>query len=615
MKHIKGANTMKKDKVNKSAVCAIAIMLLLFILNSCVKGFNNNSVKAKGIGINDYTYSADFTAFLDESYKKILLRSPELVTQSGLNDWTNLDNSTLDGMSLEFIKENEKIETATLKALNEYKSDTLSKGDLLSRDAYKQALSDSLAMYKFQDMDYVVNPTVFGIAYAIDSLFAETHPLVTKKDALDYVSRLELVDKKVAEVVEGLQRRYDKNFIAPNIILNASLGDIEAVKNASALETTFYTSIQNKIQNINDLSKNEKEALLKKTETICTNKIIPAYSKLYDEVIRNLQKAPSEIGVWTMPNGKEYYETLIKIKTGSSMSADEIHSLGLKELDRIHAEILETAKKSKALASGTAMEVMGKAYSQQNTIGPKEVLSAYTKRLRDTEKLLEAYFPFYNKTPVEVKTAPFGGYYSPGPIDGSRPGVFFVASGTGANKAGMPTLLYHETVPGHHLQISMAQSVKGPVLRKLLFFGSYTEGWALYAERFMSEIGIYNDNPEGNIGRLQAEAFRAARLVVDTGIHSKKWDFEKSVNFMIEKAFMPRRAAEGEVMRYASIPAQALTYYIGYMKILDLREKARKELGSQFDLAAYHETILSCRALPLNLLEKVVATYIEEGKK
>jgi uncharacterized protein (DUF885 family) len=211
---------------------------------------------------------------------------------------------------------------------------------------------------------------------------------------------------------------------------------------------------------------------------------------------------------------------------------------------------------------------------------------------------------------VVVEAGPAGDYYNPPAIDGSRPGIFYAKVTGSKEKFAMPTLAYHETIPGHHFQIAIAQELSLPALRKDIGFTAYTEGWALYAERLVYELGFYRDDPYGNIGRLQAEAFRAARLVVDTGIHAKKWSYDQAVKFMVDNTGLPRRTVETEVARYVVWPGQATAYEIGMLKILELRQRAMDALGDNFDLKEFHRVVLGNGALPLEILEQVVDEWI-----
>ncbi len=570
----------------------------------------SGSAAAGGLGAEGWAHSPAFAAFLDSSYRKLFARSPETATQLGLSAWAGLDDTRLDGLSLEYGEETRRLEREALAALKAYDRSGMTEDDKLSYEAYRRYLEDQVALQDFADMDFPVNPTVFGVIYATDSLFAEGHPLATPAEARSYVARLKALAGKIDEATEALRRREAKKAAAPRLVLEASMSDILVVANASARGTDFYERLERALGEMAGLGASERKALLAEAESAIGTEVIPAYAHLAAEAGAQASRAPAQVGLWQLPKGREYYAALLRARTTTSLTADEIHEMGLAALKRIDAEIMARAAKGTESPERSPSDVVSSAFVQAGRLGPEAALGGYKRLLGEAEERARKVFPLYPSAPVEVRTAPLGGYYAPGPVDGSRPGAFYVARGEGARKAAMPTLLFHETVPGHHLQQALAHELDLPVARKLLSSEAYVEGWALYAERLMAELGAYEHDPAGDLGRLQAEAFRAARLVVDTGIHAKRWSYDKAVDFMEARGLLDRGYAHYEVTRYASIPGQACSYYLGFLKILELRERAQKELGGRFDLGAFHTAILSQGALPLDLLDGVVDRYI-----
>jgi uncharacterized protein (DUF885 family) len=235
--------------------------------------------------------------------------------------------------------------------------------------------------------------------------------------------------------------------------------------------------------------------------------------------------------------------------------------------------------------------------------------------IKEAEQKVAPVFDLRPKADVIVIAGENGDYYTPPTVDGSRPGMFY-AQVTGTEwRFSMPTLAYHEAVPGHHFQLALALEQPLPAFRKSSQFMAYTEGWALYAERLASELGFYQNDPYGDLGRLQAEAFRAARLVVDTGIHGKKWTFDQAVEFMVENTGLPEEYVQGEVGRYIMWPGQATAYMVGMLKILELRQKAQDALGDRFDLVEFHNVILRNGSVPLEILDEVVNEYIAASQR
>jgi uncharacterized protein (DUF885 family) len=245
----------------------------------------------------------------------------------------------------------------------------------------------------------------------------------------------------------------------------------------------------------------------------------------------------------------------------------------------------------------------------------EQIAKGYETLIAEAKDIYQPVFNLFPQADVVVLPDPYGGYYMPPAVDGSRPGAFYArVSGTEV-KYIMPTLLYHETVPGHHFQIAIARELDLPMFRNHTDFMGYVEGWALYAERLMAELDAYKDNPYGNLGRLQFDAYRAVRLVVDTGIHAKKWSYDQAVNYMVENTGFPKRRVEYEICRYIAWPGQATSYMVGMLKILELREQAKAQLGEEFDLKEFHNVVLKNGAMPLTILEQVVQAYITQRKQ
>ena len=239
-------------------------------------------------------------------------------------------------------------------------------------------------------------------------------------------------------------------------------------------------------------------------------------------------------------------------------------------------------------------------------ISNANIVSTYEQIIEQAEADVNIAFDLQPSVGVIVVGGPTGGYYMSPALDGSRPGMFYAQNTGSIPWYAMPTLAYHEAVPGHHFQIAIAQHLDLPTIRQANEFTAYVEGWALYAERLAWELGFYEGDPYGDLGRLQMEAFRAARLVVDTGLHAKGWGFEQAVDFMVENTGRPVEMVQGEVSRYISIPGQATSYYIGYLRILELRQQMMEAQGEAFDLGEFHDLILGSGAMPLDVLTRVV---------
>ena len=354
--------------------------------------------------------------------------------------------------------------------------------------------------------------------------------------------------------------------------------------------------------------------------------VYPAYRELL-AYLRELEpRAVSNDGVWRLPDGEAFYRQAIRQHTTTEMSAEEIHRLGLAEVARIGAE-MDAILRAEGLfegSIGTRVQQIAQRPDQlypDTDEGRAQILADYQAIIDEIDEAMPQYFNLRPAVGVEVKrvpefseaTAP-GAYYQPPSLDGKRKGTFFanLRDVSEIPKFGMRTLAYHEGVPGHHFQNAITRQLEGlPMFRRLLPFTAYGEGWALYAEQLAWELG-FQDDPLDNLGRLQAEMFRAVRLVVDTGLHHKRWSREQAISYMIEHTGMGEGDVTAEIERYLVNPGQALAYKVGMIKILELRQRARDALGEAFDLRAFHDQILGHGALPLTLLEQVVDDWIAE---
>jgi uncharacterized protein (DUF885 family) len=320
--------------------------------------------------------------------------------------------------------------------------------------------------------------------------------------------------------------------------------------------------------------------------------------------------APAGIGVSQHPRGSEYYAYVLRHHSTTDLTPAEVHQLGLDELDRIHAEMRLIFDQLGYPQNESLQQLYGRVTQAGGVIPAASLLSTFEDIIADAESRVGAAFDIFPSADVIVLPDPFGGFYIGPSIDGARPGAFYAGTQSGQPWYQMPSLAYHEAVPGHHTQIAIAMEQDAPVFRKVVNFTGFVEGWALYAERLAWELGWYDSDRLGDLGRLQYEALRAARLVIDTGIHHFGWSFDRAALFNEENVGWSPGASQNAVLRYTVYPGQATAYMVGLLKILDERERARAALGPAFDLKSFHRAILANGAVPLSLLDAVVDQYI-----
>jgi uncharacterized protein (DUF885 family) len=553
----------------------------------------------------------DFDAFIEASYQRLLSRDPETVLELGLSQVYDLPTDQLTDISDGYIHQTQTLESDILSLLRQYDRSSLTAEQQLTYDIYAWYLSDRVSGHEFMYDDYPINPTVFSLHLDLLQWFTDLRPVTNLQDAQDYITCLSQVNTKFEQLIDGLQRREENGVMLPGFLVSWILNELNNIAISQATLTPYYTAFENKVEALTDISEADKELLLQNAEHAINISVIPAYQALvtYFEHLQGITS--NEAGVWKFPNGADYYAYMLRHHTTTDMSADQIHALGLQALDRVHADMRTIFDQLGYPQDESIPALFSRVAQDSGYASGDEIVHGYEAIIYAADQNIASAFDLRPSIRVIVMGGPTGGYYIPPAVDGSRPGMFYAQNTGMIPRYTMPTLAYHEAIPGHHTQIAIAQQLDLPLFRRGTDFTAYIEGWALYAEHLALELGFYDNDPYGNLGRLQAEAFRAARLVVDTGIHAKHWTFNQAVDFMVENTGMSENSIQGEVGRYICLPGQATAYYIGYTKLIELRQKAMDELGDQFDLKEFHNLLLGNGAMPLDILERVMNGYIQ----
>jgi uncharacterized protein (DUF885 family) len=452
------------------------------------------------------------------------------------------------------------------------------------------------------------------------------HPVKTKADADAWLARVEGFAGQMGQEVARVKADAAKGVIPPDFIIDRALGQLRTFAKTPAAETVLVAGLMRKAKEVGL----DSEALGAACAKLVVEKVMPAYVSQIALLEDMRGKANSDAGVWKLPQGEAYYQAATGYWTTTKMTADEIHNLGQDLVKSLGSE-MDAGLKTLGLTQGSVgarMAALGKdpKYLYPNTDAGKEQLIKDINAQMDTLKSrLPEVFATLAKADCDVKRVPPyteagapGGYYQPPAPDGSRAGAYYINLRDTAAwpKWALPTLTYHEAQPGHHLQVSLAQEAEGlPFLRsKMLWFGAYGEGWALYAEQLADELKMYEGDVAGRLGYLQSMAFRAARLVVDTGLHAKRWSKEQAVSFMIDATGDTRDSIVTEIERYCVWPGQATSYMVGKVDILRLREAAKADLGAKFDLRAFHDKVLLEGPMPLDVLGSVIGDWQKSVK-
>ena len=573
--------------------------------------------------------------FYGRVFLQYALESPELLTQLRVVEQFGLKghNAKLDDRSqaLDDAKfARLKDDYATLTSYNDDEAMTKRGGqDRISYEILSHFLGDQVKGEPWRLHNHPVNQ-LFGVQSDLPNMMAQLQQVNDATDAQHYIARLSEFPRVMDQVIDSVKRREAKNIIPPKFTIEKVVDQIKGFIDLGTKQSPLATTFKEKLDKIapEKMDASAKSALQARVEQDIGARVIPAYQKLLAQMESLRAKATRNDGVWALPDGDKFYQYMVESQTTTTMKADDLHNIGLAEVARIGTEMdaILTATGFTNGSRAERMQTMAKSPSQlypDTDEGRAQILKEYQAIIDEITKGLDPFFITKPKAKVEVRRVPAfteksapGAYYNPPALDGSRPGIFFanLRDLTEQPKFSMRTLAYHEAVPGHHMQISIAQELKGlPIFRTVLPFTAYGEGWALYAEQLAWEAG-YQKQPLDNLGRLRDEMFRAVRLVVDTGIHAKRWTREQAIDYMMANTGMPEAEVVTEIERYFVLPGQALSYKVGMLKILELRERAKKALGAKFDLREFHEQVLMNGSMPLTVLERVINEYIAAKK-
>jgi uncharacterized protein (DUF885 family) len=564
------------------------------------------------------------------TFLRFALDGPELLTSLGILEKIGIHrhNAKLADESVAHetkILQRVKRDLAILRSYNRQRQN---QQQLLSTDIMDWFLEDNgVRGEPFRFHNYPLNQ-MFGVQSNMPDFMMTIHPVVSKLEARNYIRRLARFGIKFDQVMEGLLVREQKDVIPPKFVIRHVLNEMSAFIGKPATENPLYTVFRDKLAKLEKVSQADRQRLMDDAAAEIKRTVYPAYQKLITYFTELEKKATTDDGVWKLPNGDAYYAHCLRSNTSTDYTPDQVHEIGLKEVARIEGEMKALlAKAGYADTENPTRKLTEIAKEERfqfpNTDeGRAAAMAEYQRILDEMDAGLDPVFEIRPKAKLKVERVPefkektsAAAYYQPGDLTGGRPGVFYtnLRDMKEVQKLGMKTLAYHEGIPGHHFQITIAQELKKvPFFRRLVPFTAFAEGWALYAERLASEMGFYREDPFGDLGRLDSELFRAVRLVVDTGIHHKRWTREQAIEYMEAHSASPHESVVSEIERYIVMPGQACAYKIGMIKMLELRDRAKQALGQKFDLRQFHNVILKNGSMPLSILERVVDSYIQE---
>ncbi|MDX2233942.1 MAG: DUF885 family protein [Hyphomonadaceae bacterium] len=611
---------------------AVALSALVLGLGGCNTDATREKARVAAV--------AELKTLMDDTATMALKFSPEGATQLAVSEEiaggrfaNRLSDASPEGLAAQaaeikaLIARYEAIDRAVLTGQ-----------DALSHDVALTALKNADAGTGFgygnfgfggAPTPYVVSQLTGAYTYVPDFLDSQ-HPMKTLQDAEDYLARLDAFATVLDQETARMQADAAKGVVPPTYVIDRTLEQMRPMASAAPPATTLVRSIQRRAPAAEGVTPAQAADLTRRAITAVRDRVQPALRRQMAAVEALKPQSTADAGAWKLPDGENYYRVALTGWTTSTLTPDEIHQMGLDIIAQTTKEMDEVLK-AQGLTEGTVGARIqqlsatpaqlypnteaGKAQLLQDLQGQVDAMQA---RLPEQFGVLPKAKVEIKRVPVEIEAGAPGGYYNVPALDGSRPGYYYINLRNTAEwpRFTLPTLTYHEASPGHHFQLALSQESPGlPLLRSaILGFSGYSEGWGLYAEQLADEMGVYKDRPVDRLGYLQSMAFRAARLVVDTGLHHKKWTREQAIDYMVSVTGDQRSSIQTEVERYIVWPGQACAYMVGRQTINRLRDRARTELAGDYDQRAFHDKILLDGGTPLSVLESNIGAWIAEKK-
>jgi uncharacterized protein (DUF885 family) len=559
--------------------------------------------------------SKALNALFDEIWQDKLKHSPEYASYLGDKRY----NDQLTDYSVQAVNASLARGRGYIENLGMIDTTGLPDQEKLSAELMMRSLIDDQEAAKFKEWEMPVNQ--FSGFHTDLAQMPNDLPFDTVKDYDDYISRLQKVPTAFSQITTNMQLGIDDGRMPPEYLLEKVLVQVQALADQKPADSPFALPLKKFPKTVNAA---EQKRITGELLNVIATDVLPSYQRFAKFMkVDYVPKGRKDPGVWALPDGDAYYAFRIRQSTTLNKTAAEIHQIGLDEVKRDETEMLAIVHKL-GFADLKSFNAALKTNPKEHPTSAEQLLDAYRGYIAQMQPKLPELFGTLPKAKLEVVEMPSyiakdqaEAFYDQGSADGKRPGKVDVNTYNFAERslAGVEAVAYHEGIPGHHLQISIAQELTGlPEFRKQAYYTAYTEGWALYSERLGKEIGFYQD-PYSDYGRLEADIWRAIRLVVDTGVHSQHWTRQQMIDYFHAHTAMDDTNIDAEVDRYIAWPGQALGYKMGQLKILELRARAKAALGPKFDIRAFHDEILDSGALPMEVLDQRVNDWIAAQKK
>ncbi|GAA0555188.1 uncharacterized protein (DUF885 family) [Rhizomicrobium palustre] len=574
--------------------------------------------------------AAKANALYETIMDEVMQMAPEFATSLGVDTGAKASyRFKLGARGLKARAEGTKLDASILKRLKAINRPALTGIDATNYDAVLYGAEQSAdADTRFTNYGGLAGPYAInqlgGAYHDLPDFLDSQHPIETKDDADAFLARLAGFATALDEESEAVRHDVAAGVTPPDFVIAGTLKQMGNLRSPAADKAVMVASLVRRTTEKKIAGNWGADAT-----KIVAEKVYPALDRQIALFESLKAKAVHDGGVWRLPKGDEYYAASLANQTTTNMSPAEVHKLGLEVVAECTAQI-DAIMKANGLTKGTVGQRLRGMYEDKQKFvypntdeGKEKLIADLNVKVAEVQKRLPQYFATLPKAPVEIKRVPKyiesgapGGYYQNATLDGKRPGAYYINLRDTAEQPSftLPTLTYHEAIPGHHLQISIAQETDLPLIRRIGGYNAYVEGWALYAEQLAVEMGLYDNDPWGHIGQLHDAMFRGVRLVVDSGMHQMKWSREKALSYFTDTLGDPEGAAISEIERYCVWPGQACGYMVGKRTILKLRERAKTALGAKFDIKAFHDAVLKSGALPLDTLGKVIDSYIVTAK-
>ncbi|WDI32643.1 DUF885 domain-containing protein [Hyphococcus flavus] len=576
-------------------------------------------------------------AMLADHAQQVLRMAPEYATSLGVDeDIAGAGfNGRLGGYGFAANEQARSLNEMFLQEIRGFERDQFSGQDAITYDVLRTSYQNGARRNQFafggatpygSGSPYVVTQ-LSGPHLGLPSLMLNRHKVETRQGAEDYVSRLNEFGRVFDETIETVSGDAALGVTPPLFAVNGAINSITGFTSSPPDQNVLATSFAARLENVSELSDEERADLLTQAVTALETNVYPAYARLSATLESLKAQAGTDAGIWRLGDeGTAFYAHALQVYGAGAKTADDVHQIGLDEVARITAE-MDAILDAQGLTEGSVTERFRQIGAREDMLYPNDdagraqLLADLNVQVSNIMALAGDWFGTLPEQPVEVRRIPVyeqdsapGGYYSAPPLDGSRPGIYWINLKNTADwpKLTLKTLTYHEAVPGHHFQRSLERAAGLPLIRNMTSFSEFSEGWALYAEQVAAEMGMFADDPMGDLGRLQSELFRSVRLVVDTGLHHKQWTREQAIEYMLNNTGRSEASITREVERYSVWPGQATSYKLGMLKMNELRKKAEEALGPDFDIREFHDEILLTGTMPMPVLERKIDAWIKE---